>query len=183
MLSRRAALGSAGLMSVGVILAGCQDQTSTTSTLSAQILADTTGALQQLLTLLPTLTTTVPPVLSTTLETSLLANVNTALLYVSSISATTVVSTGATVLARAEGLFNAVVGVLAMIPLPPPYNLVFVAVSVISASLEAYINSVITPPAGTPAPAMARLARTGHPMTIERARHILGIATLKDSTQ
>ena len=177
---RRSMLSTSALMAAGAAaLAACSTTTpSTPGALPAQILADVTGALNQLALIVPALAMATPPVLTKTVAATLMTDLNDALGFMATINSSTPAQTGATVLARAEGYFNAVLAALLPLPIPSPYNLIVVAANVIAPELEAYLASLI-PPTVTPppAPAAARARTAAHGMTLEQARKTLAIPT------
>jgi hypothetical protein len=179
---RREVMSTSALMAAGAAaLAACSSVPSAPGTLPAQILADVTGALNQLAAVIPSLTMTTPPVLSQTVEATLLADVNYALGFMATVSSSTPATTGATVLARAEGYFNAVLVALLPLPIPAPFNLIIVAANVVAPELEALIASFIPPtvtPVPAPAPAAARARMAAHGMSIEKARTVLKVPTV-----
>jgi hypothetical protein len=101
--------------------------------------------------------------------------------FMATVSSSTPAQTGVTILARAEGYFNAVLGALLALPIPPPYNLIVVAANVIAPELEAFIASFVPPtvtPVPAPAPAAARARMVANGMSLEQARKTLKIATV-----
>lgn len=181
---RRSMLSTSALVAAGsATLAACSMfSTSAAGTVPAQIVADVDGALNQLAMVLPALTATAPPSLTKAQETPLLADVNQALGFMALVGPTTQAQTAATAMARAEGLFNAVLAALLAVPIPPPYNLIVIAANVVAPELEAYLNTLIPPPVATPVPAPPaptpakdRAAKVAHGMTIEKAREVLKI--------
>jgi hypothetical protein len=178
---RRSMLSTSAMMAAGAAaLAACSSTPSPPGTLPAQILADVTGALNQLASVIPSLTKTTPPVLTQSVETTLLADVNYAQGFMATVSSSTPAASGVTVLARAEGYFNAVLVALLPLPIPAPFSLIIVAANVIAPELEALIASFIpapvTPaPVPAPAPAAARARMVAHGMTIEEARKVLKV--------
>lgn len=175
---RRSMLNTSALISAGAVLTACAlNQLSSAGTIPAQLVADVEGALNQLAIVLPALTATTPPALTTAQEAPLLTDVNLALGFMATIGSTTPAQTGITVLARAEGYFNAALAGLLAVPIPPPYNLIVIAANVVAPELEAYINSLIpvTAPTPAPTPAKARAAKVAHGMTLDQARMVLKI--------
>lgn len=176
---RRSMLNTSALISAGAVLTACGATTlSSPGTIPAQIVNDVNGALNQMAMLLPALTATTPPALTAAQEAPLLVDVNLAQGFMATISGNTPAQTGVTVLARAEGYFNAVLAGLVAVPIPPPYNLIVIAANVIAPELENYVNSLLPPPVAAPpapTPAAARAAKLGHKMTIGQARAVLKI--------
>jgi len=174
---RRSMLSTSALAAASAALAACGATTpSTPGTLPAQILADVTGALNQLALIVPALAMATPPVLTKTVAATLMTDLNDALGFMATISSSTPAQTGATVLARAEGYFNAVLAALLPLPIPSPYNLIVVAANVIAPELEAYLASLIPPTvAPAPAPAATRAKLAAHGMTLEQARTTLKV--------
>jgi hypothetical protein len=178
---RRSMLSTSAMVPLVAAVAACSSVPSAPGTLPAQILADVTGALNQLAAVIPSLTMTTPPVLSQTVEATLLADVNYALGFMGTVSSSTPATPGATVLARAEGYFNAVLVALLPLPIPAPFNLIIVAANVVAPELEALIASFVPPtvtPVPAPAPAAARAKMVAHGMTIEKARAVLKVPTV-----
>lgn len=176
---RRTLLSTSALLPPVVFLAACGiTQPSSPGTIPAQVITDVNGVLIQLDNILPALSTTIPPVIPPALEATLIADVNYAFKALSTVSSSTSAMDGATVLARIEGYGGAVLGALLAVPLPPPYNLAVIAANIVWSSLESYINSLIPPPAGAPAPSPAMMRAKGHPsMSLAEARAQLKIPT------
>lgn len=175
---RRSILSTTGLAVVGTAVAACSMLTpSAPGTIPAQILEDTTGALNALAQILPSLTASTPPVLTKAQEAPLLADINLALSFIATIGPGTPAQTGATMLARVEGYFNAALTGLSGVPLPANGSLIVIAANVVAASLEAYVNSLIPPTVVpvVPTPAAARAKALAPGMSIEKARAILGV--------
>ena len=178
---RRSMLSTSAMVPLVAAVAACSQVASPPGTLPAQILADVTGALNQLAAVIPSLTMTTPPVLSQTVEATLLADVNYALGFMATVSSSTPAATGVTVLARAEGYFNAVLVALLPLPIPAPFNLIIVAANVVAPELEALIASFVPPtvtPVPAPAPAAARAMKAGHGMDLDTARKTLKVPTV-----
>lgn len=176
---RRSMLSTSALVAAGAALAACV--ASPPGMLPAQILADVTGALNQLALVVPALAATQPPVLTKMVEATLLNDLGIAQSFMDTISGSTPAQTGVTVLARAEGYFNAVLAALLPLAIPSPFNLIVLAANIIAPELEAYIASLVPPsvtPTPAPAPAAARVKSVEHPMTLAQARKALKVPTV-----
>lgn len=172
-MDRRALLLSAAACVLPFVLSRCGEISASSETLSAQVLADTSAALNQLSIVLPALTATTPPVLTQDQVAPLLRDIAEAQSMLATISATTPKTPGASVLSTVLGYVNAVLGAVPVALIPPPYNLIVTAAVVIGKEIESYVASIQPPVTPTPTPAAARAARYGRGMSTEEARTIL----------
>jgi hypothetical protein len=171
---RRAMLSTSGLVAAGAILAACSTTSTPSSTVPAQIIADTSGALQGILNVIPALVT--DKVLTQAQATPLLTAVQEAMTYLAGVGPDTPAQAGATVLAQVAGYVNTALGILTSLPIPSPYSVIVIAAAVVVPELEAYIASVLPAPvAPAPAPAAARAARVSHGMSLAKAREVLHV--------
>jgi hypothetical protein len=162
------------MVSAGTILAACSIATTPVGTLPAQVLTDISGALKQLAILVPALLAIKLPSLTTAWGTALLSDITAAQGFMATISASTVVTDGGTVLATVEGYLNAVLAALETLTLPSPYSLIVAAANIIAVEVESYLATLLPAPAPTPAAARARKRSYG--MSLEAARKVLKIA-------
>jgi hypothetical protein len=145
------------------------------NTLSAQVLADTNAALTQLGITLPALTKTKPPVLTAAQVAPLLADIEKAKALLAALSAKMDAVTASTPLEQVLGYVNAVLDTVPIALVPPPFNLIVVASTVIAKEIESYVASISPTPAPQPAPwpAAKRATVAAGGMTLERARAVL----------
>lgn len=177
--TRRNLLCSSSTMALVPLFAGlaaCSTPTAS-ATLSATVIADINGALAGLVSLPPQLEHTTPPVITQAMGDTIVADLTALQQSMATISASTALQAGTVVMERVFGGMNTAVAVLSAYPIPPPYNLVLMAVSVILPTVEAYLRTAwptTTPPVSPPVAAVGRKAKAGG-MSLSAARQQLGI--------
>lgn len=174
-MNRRALLSTASFTALAAGLAACG--TTHSATLSAQVIADINGALAGLVSLPPQLEHTTPPLITQAMGDTIVADLTALQQSMATISASTALEVGVGVMDRVFGGMNTAVSVLSAYPIPSPYNLVLMAVSVILPTVEAYLRTTwpaTTPPVSPPVAALHAKAKASG-MTLPDARKRLGI--------
>lgn len=179
-MNRRSLLSSASAIAVlPILMAACG--TTASATLSAQVIADINGALQGLATLPAQLEKTVPPVITQALGDTIMADIAALQGSMATISASTALQAGVDVMARVFGGMNTAVSVLSAFPVPPPFNMVLMAVAVILPTVQAYLEKYQPAPVPVSPPAAALRAKaTAHGISLEKARATLHVATVSN---
>lgn len=177
-MNRRALLSSTSAMAVLPVLIACG--TTASATLSAQVIADVNGALAGLANLPAALEGTTPAILTQALGTSISADIVLLQNAMATISTSTALQAGVTVLARVFGGLNTAVSVLSAFPIPPPYSTALLAVSMVLPSIQAYLTSLLPVAPGPVSPPVAALAAkaTNGGMDLAKARSVLHIPTI-----
>lgn len=163
--------GSAAILST-TMLSACS---SGTGLPPAQILADVQAAVQKLQDTITQLQATTPPTITQALATTLSLDIQQAQAFLTAMGAATG-SAATTLLGRVEGYFNSALAGLSAIVLPAPFNLVFLAASIVAQELESYLNTIVPGPA-SPVVGASALKAQKFGMTLERARVVLGSHT------
>ena len=179
MFSRRKILAATTAVIPVGFLAACGANAAKTD---AQVLADASGIVNNLLALVPAIEIADPSLLPSALSATIVSGLNTAKTLLGNLSASTPAVTGASTLKIVESYVNAALNALSSVtpaaaaafPGLSPYVATIEAVTALVPVVEAFVNSSIAVTTPT-----ASLAVKTPSMSVADARKVLGIPTVK----
>jgi hypothetical protein len=178
-MNRRQILSGGAVVSAAALLQACQSfgPNPTAQTITPQLLADANGMLDGIAGLVPQLEGSSPPIISQAQGDKIMADIATARASLQTVSTSTALTPGATVLAKVFGGLNTMVAVLSGLNLQPPYSVALMAVSIVLPVAEAELAQLIGGPAPVSNPPVAAMAAKGKAsgMSLSEARAHLGI--------